>query len=100
MPTPKVSQRHLRELCAELEDGLRLGQPRRAEEVLALNPELSKDQDSALDLIYLEYLVRGEMGARPAPEEYYERFPHWRDALRRQFQIHNLVAADSARTSE
>ena len=48
-------------------------------------------RDTALDLIYHEYSVRGELGASPSWDEYFTRFPQWRDRLVEQSQVHTLL---------
>src|SRR5262249_1137895 len=40
------------------------------------------------DLIYSEFLLREELGEHPTCAEYEQRFPAFRDALRRQFKLH------------
>jgi WD40 repeat protein/serine/threonine protein kinase len=81
----------LLEACEELEALLRSGQPARAEEQLDRRPSLSQDPERALDLIYVEYSVRRELGETPVAEEFLERFPQWRDLLQRQFQLDDLL---------
>jgi serine/threonine protein kinase len=82
----------LRQACAELSRRLYAGEPVRAEALLAAYPDLAADVDCALELIYgTEFVIREELGERPAFAEFYERFPQWRGALERQFQIHNLL---------
>jgi WD40 repeat protein len=89
---PRVAETQLRELCAQLERRLANGEKCRAEEYLAAYPALAIEPESALDLIYTEYVVRTEFGECPQPDEYYTRFPQWRDMLSRQFQVHDLLS--------
>src|SRR6516164_3610151 len=78
----------LRSVQAQLDDRLRAGEPCRSEELFAAHPALAADPDLALELIYTEFVVREDLGERPAPADWYARFPQWSDRLRRMFQIH------------
>jgi WD40 repeat protein len=89
----KVTEPQLRECCAQLERRLRNGECGRAEEFLLAHPTLAEDAESALDLIYTEFIVRSECGPVPTAEEYYARFPQWGDLLFHQFQVHTLLCA-------
>src|SRR5262245_58207462 len=84
--------RLMREAGAALERHVRAGEPRAAEAVLADYPDLAADPDSALQLVYDELVRREDLrGERPAYDEYYERFPQWRDELRRSFDLHEVL---------
>ncbi|HZL90029.1 MAG TPA: serine/threonine-protein kinase, partial [Pirellulaceae bacterium] len=98
-PASLEGDRLLVACCEELENQLRSGQPARAEVYLSAHPALADDPEAALDLIYVEYAVRRELGEKPQPEEYFERFGQWRDLLKRQFQLENLLD-DSASVPE
>jgi WD40 repeat protein/tRNA A-37 threonylcarbamoyl transferase component Bud32 len=73
---------------AQLDDRLRAGEACRSEELFAAHPALAANPDLALELIYTEFVVREDLGQRPAPADWYARFPQWSDRLRRMFQIH------------
>ena len=60
------------------------GQRVRVEIYLGQYPELMSEEETLLDLIYHEYVLRQELGDRPRAEEYFERFPLHRESLRRQ----------------
>jgi WD40 repeat protein/tRNA A-37 threonylcarbamoyl transferase component Bud32 len=92
----RSTETQLRSACAELEQRLRRGEPARAEEWLHQFPELQADVQSALDLIYAEYVVRRQLGEQLAPEEWYQRFPQWQPQLERQFQLHDLMDGDGS----
>jgi serine/threonine-protein kinase len=87
----ELTEKHLRQACADLDVRLRAGEVCRTEQVLATQPLLASQEDWAVELIYTEFVVREELGQRPTPEEFYARFPHWRDRLQRQFQVHELM---------
>jgi predicted Ser/Thr protein kinase len=68
------------------------------EHFLEQHPELRQDEESSLDLIYGERLLRQEFGPRVPDESYVERFPHLAEKLRRQFAVDDLI--DEAAASE
>lgn len=90
----KLQEQELRQACAKLEQRLRSGQPVRAETLFAEYPLLTCYEDSALDLIYTEFITREDIGQRPTPEEFYARFPQWRQRLQQQFNIHEWLQED------
>lgn len=47
--------------------------------------------DSALDLIYTEYLARTEIHQQALATELFQRFPQWRDAVERQLQVQHFL---------
>jgi serine/threonine-protein kinase len=69
---------------------LRAGDSCKAEAFLSAHPTLAADPERALDLVVTEFLVRQELGQRPDPEDWFRRFPQWRDNLRRQFELFDL----------
>jgi hypothetical protein len=81
----------LRRACAELQLGLRSGQACGAEIFFAAYPLLASNADLALDLIYTEFTTREELGQQLEPEEFYARFPQWRERLERQFSVHQWL---------
>ena len=56
------------------------GRPDRAERYLGAYPLLAAQVQSVVELIYAEFITREELGQRPTPEEYYLRFPRWKEA--------------------
>jgi serine/threonine-protein kinase len=75
------SRRLLRYACAELRRLLLAGQPGKAESFFEQFPALASEPDVALELIRAEWRLRRELGPPPSAEEYYARFPQWRDRL-------------------
>ncbi len=61
------------------------------EAYLAREPDLV-DVEAVLELIYNEFVLREELGQAPTPDEYLTRFPQHAEALRRQFEVHALLA--------
>ena len=60
----------------------------------AKHPVLAAHEESALDLIYDEFLVRELLGQHPTQAEYFARFPQWTEALGRQFELHRLLQGE------
>jgi serine/threonine protein kinase/tetratricopeptide (TPR) repeat protein len=72
---------------------------RAAEEYLDRYPSLQADHDSAVDLIYHEYLLREKHAERPSLEEYRKRFPQYAAALADQIRFHEAII-DVSETAE
>ena len=81
----------LRAACDELERRLRSGEAARAEELIVRYPELGHDPEQALDLIYVEFATRRELGESPPHEEFFARFPQWQALLQRQFHLDEFL---------
>ncbi len=75
--------RRFAQLCSELRYRLLAGESCRAEEFLSRDPALADDSAQALELIRTEWQARRERGEELTLEEYYRRFPQWREQLRR-----------------
>jgi eukaryotic-like serine/threonine-protein kinase len=86
-----VPKDQLRQACAELERRLTASEDCRAEEFLTALPALASSTAAALEIIYTEFIVRARLGQRPAPEDWYARFPQWRQDLRQLFQVHEYM---------
>jgi hypothetical protein len=67
-----------------------------AETYLQRHPEVQADPDSALDLIYGEYLLRERRGECPTTEEFLRRFPEHAELLQAQIELHRAMAPDAA----
>src|SRR5437588_5268638 len=95
------SERLLRQACVELDRRLRTGQACHAEDLLASFPELAVNPDTAVELIYAEFVIRTELGQQPERGEWYARFPQWQERLERLFRVHEMLAegweSDTAR---
>jgi tRNA A-37 threonylcarbamoyl transferase component Bud32 len=99
LPDKAVSddlEKRLRRACAELARRLRGGENCHAEDFLAILPSAVSEGESALELIYAEFVVREELGQRPLTADWYARFPHWRDRLQRLFELHVLLPDSAA----
>src|SRR5688572_25351426 len=87
-------ERQLRAACLEMERHFRGGEECSAEQFLAISPELADDPESALELIFAEFMLRSERGEPTTPDQWYERFPQWRERLERLFHVHELMGAE------
>jgi WD40 repeat protein len=94
--TPGTVEGQLRRARGELEAGLRAGTGVRAEELLLAYPAVAADPEAAIELVYTEFVVRGELGQSPRPDEWYERFPQWRADLEQMFQVHDALCRSAA----
>src|SRR5262245_49149411 len=81
-----ASEEELRAACAELDRRLRAGEPARAEEYLTRLPGLSAE--SALELIYTEYVALEDLGRPAAAGSWAERFPEYGSRLGRLLAVH------------
>src|SRR5262249_17473052 len=57
------------------------GECPRAEEYLARYPEVGRQPETALELIYEEWCQRCGRGPAPEAAEFFGRFPQWRPQL-------------------
>ncbi|MBI3465968.1 MAG: protein kinase [Planctomycetes bacterium] len=97
--TAASSETRLRAACLEMERLARDGDEYTAEHLLSLYPELSQDADSALELIFAEFVLRRESGEQSPPEQWYARFPQWRERLARLFQVYDLMSGETSPTT-
>lgn len=69
----------------------RHGERHSAEEYLGRFPSLQTDPNSAVDLIYHEYLLREKYAEQPTLEEFADRFPQYATALSGQIDFHRAL---------
>ena len=79
-------------LSADLWDRWLAGDRVPAETYLDLRPDL-RTSDTAVDLVYGEFLVREQMGEAASLDEYVARFPEFELQLGRQFELHRALAS-------
>ena len=79
--TLAISDR-LQQLCRDQRERWQGGLRVPVEAYLAKNPQLRSDQKLVIDFIYSEFCLRKELEEPPKPEEYWERFPEFKDELR------------------
>ena len=61
------------------------------EQYFDLFPELPTHAESAIDLIYSEFLIRERLGLSPVIAEYIERFPQYGEELQNQNAFHQAM---------
>ena len=95
-PSMPGRQQLVDQLCDDQVKRWRAGQRVPAESYLALYPSLQDHTESALELIYGEFLLREEMGESPQVEEFQWRFPRFAARLQKQLDLHGvLMSTDS-----
>ncbi|WP_145258606.1 serine/threonine-protein kinase [Planctomycetes bacterium Pan216] len=82
----------LRSACAELDERLSAGDAARSEEYFERFPALEQKSESAVELIYTEFAARCDEEADGLEQEFLERFPQYQTELKRQFEVHRLLA--------
>jgi serine/threonine-protein kinase len=60
------------------------------------HPEVQRNEDSAIDLIYSEILLRQEMGETVVWDDYFRTFPQFAEQLRRQRAFHEMLGQGSS----
>ena len=84
-----LSQQELLDwLCDDQVKRWRTGQRVPAEAYLARYPRVEESAESAVELIYGEFLLREEMGESPQLEEFRWRFPLFAARLQKQLDLH------------
>jgi serine/threonine-protein kinase len=87
-PSGSATEILARQVCEELRNRLRAGDPCEAESYLSAYPALASDPDWAVEIIVTEFVVRRELGQHPHKDDWYARFPQLSDQLRRAFETH------------
>ncbi|RIK86700.1 MAG: hypothetical protein DCC67_02485 [Planctomycetota bacterium] len=77
--------------CSVLDDRLRADRSYRVESLLRQQPDLRDDPATLLDLIYTEYVTRGEQQQAALAEEIVRRFPAQAAEFKRQLQFDELT---------
>ena len=68
---------------SELERRLASGTLAAAEELRDTFPDVWEHPEAALELAFAEYVLRIGRGEQPSRDDWYRRFPAWRDRLER-----------------
>ena len=91
-PPPSIDPLRLRQLINELEIRIQNGERGVGRALIAQHPELSVDVESAIELIYAEFVILEELGVRPLVSDWLLQFPTWRGRLERLIQVHDALA--------
>ncbi len=67
-----------------------------AETYLARYPRFQRHRETAVDLIYGEFLLREDYDEQPDPAEYLRRFPEHADVLGPQIELHLAMRASTS----
>jgi serine/threonine protein kinase/tetratricopeptide (TPR) repeat protein len=86
-------------LAEEMAHRWRSGDRPLSEDYLARHPELRREPEAALELIYEELSLRREYGVEASAADLLRRFPQWRRQLLVLLDCHQLLAAGSAEPS-
>lgn len=78
-------------IAIELRHRFAMGQTCCIEDYLKRFPELVKDGETILDLIYAEYCERRQHDPSAEVQDYYRRFPSYQNSLERLFHIDSLL---------
>jgi eukaryotic-like serine/threonine-protein kinase len=73
----------------------RMGDPRPVEHYFERFPAVQEDDESALQMVCSEYLLRRDTGEQPTVDEYLRRFPRLGERLRRQLELEEALAVAS-----
>ena len=94
--TKQSLEQKLRSARETLELRVEAGEREVAESVLMANPDLASDVESALELIYAEYVALEALGERPPLENWLTRFPKYRERLEKLARLHDLMATETS----
>ncbi len=78
-------------VCVDLRERWRRQIRVPVEDYLRQYPQLQAERESALDVVYCEYLLRDGMGEAPTAAEYRARFPDLGKELAQQIEMHRLL---------
>jgi hypothetical protein len=81
-------------VAIELRHRLSKDRSYRIEQYLQRFPELGRDKEKVLDLIYAEYCERRRYEPDMESKEYYQRFPNLRESIERLFRINGLILGE------
>lgn len=90
------TERLLRMARTQIEQLVEQGDEDAASRVLAENPMLAADPESAIELIYAEFLALEESGRLPDSTTWLQKFPTHRQRLERLLKLHDLLSAEKA----
>jgi hypothetical protein len=81
-----------RRLASTILSGWEKGENADATAAFERHPELRQFRSVAMDLVYEDYCRQREAGLAVDPDEFANRFPDWRNEIRRQIEVHSFLA--------
>jgi hypothetical protein len=91
---PRSAESAVQQACAELSRRLRAGQECSAEDVANSFPSVASNPETLMELVLTELSIRRQLGQELKPDEWYNRYPHWRERLWLWFAIESEVTED------
>lgn len=88
------TERLLRHALTKVEELVQLGEEQAAALVFRENPSLANDQESAIEIIYAEFLALEACGRLPESSSWLDRFPAHRPRLERLLKLHDFLSTD------
>ncbi|MFO0942557.1 MAG: protein kinase [Pirellulales bacterium] len=88
------TERLLRQARTKVEQLVEQGADHAAAAVLQENPLLASDSESAIELIYAEFLALEEAGRLPNTDQWLSNFPEHRPRLERLLKLHDFLSTD------
>lgn len=88
----KVWESQLRSLCAEIATRVASGEQDVALKVLRANPEFESHEESAIEIIYAEFLALEENERSISPDSVFAAYPQYRERLERLFRLHDFFS--------
>lgn len=88
------TERLLRIARTQVEELVAQGEVDAASRVLLENPMLAADPESAIELIYAEFLTLEELGRLPDSSTWLQKFPAHRERLERLLKLHDFLSAE------
>lgn len=88
------TERMLRQARTKVEQLVEQGIEHAAAVVLQENPSLASDSESAIELIYAEFLALEDAGRLPNTEQWLSSFPEHRPRLERLLKLHDFLSTD------
>lgn len=88
----KAWESQLRLLCAEIEARVAKGESNVALDVLRSNPEFESDEESAIEIIYAEFLALEDCQRSISPDAVFAAYPQYRERLERLFRLHDFFS--------
>ncbi len=91
---PLSVERDLRKACADVSVLVSQGHSTAALTVLDNYPQLACCEESAIEIIYAEFMALDERARRPDVEQWLNYFPDYRQRLERLLKLHDFLSED------